>query len=347
MSVTQDIQSTTAIFLDSLDERQRDIVSRRFGLHANEHPSTLEDIGQQYGLCRERIRQIQNQAMRRARETVGDDHSIFDELYAHLQKHGGLRREDMLLREVGGEDTANHVAFLLEFNPRFSQKRENNNFHTLWYTEKEAINRAHKAVERARKALETARRELTFAVLHKEARQAHDISEEAFHSIVEATKHLSWSPLTAGNTDIPDALLGLANWPQIKPRGVRDKAAIALQRAGRPLHFTEVADMINRVFGADNRRPALPQTVHNELIKDDRFVLVGRGLYALRDWGYLEGTVKEVIAQLLERSGRPMSREEILEEVHKQRDVKDNTILLNLSGRDTFKRNEDGTYSLR
>ena len=57
--------------------------------------------------------------------------------------------------------------------------------------------------------------------------------------------------------------------------------------------------------------------------------MVGRGLYALKEFGYTKGTVAEVIESLL-RKKSPLTKQEIIEGVLKQRHVKKGTISLNL-----------------
>jgi len=130
----------------------------------------------------------------------------------------------------------------------------------------------------------------------------------------------------------------LKNWPEINPRGVKDNAYLVLLKTKKPLHFTQITKLINK---------ALPQTVHNELIKDPRFVLVGRGIYGLRDWGYEPGLVKDVIFKVLKTSRAPLAKQQILAHVLKQRFVKENTILLNLSNRKYFSKNLQGKYQIR
>jgi len=92
---------------------------------------------------------------------------------------------------------------------------------------------------------------------------------------------------------------------------------------------------------------SLVQTVHNELIKDSRFVLVGRGIYALEEWGYYPGQVKDVILRVLREERKPITKEEILEKVLEQRLVKENTILLNLSNKKYFERDVQGKYKVK
>ena len=70
-------------------------------------------------------------------------------------------------------------------------------------------------------------------------------------------------------------------------------------------------------------------------------------MYALSDWGYKSGTVKDVMMDLLKNSSRPLAKSAILTKVMNARMVKENTVLLNLQDSKTFTKNTDGTYELR
>jgi len=134
---------------------------------------------------------------------------------------------------------------------------------------------------------------------------------------------------------------GRAESPNINLKGIRDYAYLVLREHGSPMHFSEVAKRIEEVFGKEAHRA----TTHNELIKDDRFILVGRGLYALKEWGYKEGVVKEVIADIL-KNENALTKDEIVERVLKERYVKPNTVVVNLQDKRFFTKNKDGSYSL-
>ena len=114
-----------------------------------------------------------------------------------------------------------------------------------------------------------------------------------------------------------------------------------MRKHGTPLHFREVADAISKTF--DKRTHYA--TTHNELIKDPRFVLVGRGMYALAEWGYKKGTAREVISDILKKEG-PLSKEGVITRVMKERYFKKNTILVNLVNPKYFKKNKNGLYTL-
>ena len=141
--------------------------------------------------------------------------------------------------------------------------------------------------------------------------------------------------------------MGLIEWPEIKPRGVKDKAFLVFKKHQKPLHFTDVAGLIDKLeYNLPNKK-TYPQTVHNELIKDSRFVLVGRGTYALSEWGYVPGTIKDIIVNVLKEKKEPASKEDIVKEVLSQRLVAKNTVLMNLNNKKHFDKDSNNKYFLR
>src|SRR5690606_7947390 len=139
-------------------------------------------------------------------------------------------------------------------------------------------------------------------------------------------------------------LWGLTKWPLVNPKNIRDKIYVILKDNEKPMHFSAIAKAIkNSKF---KRRDVTTQAIHNELIKDSRFVLIGRGIYALKEWGYKKGTVADVITDVLKKSCKPLHRDEIVKRVLKSRRVKETTILLNLQGKPQFKRVAKATYDL-
>jgi len=65
-----DIKLNIIMWLEDLNPKQREVLARRFGLLGYE-PSTLENVGIEIGLTRERVRQIQVEALRRLRDMLG------------------------------------------------------------------------------------------------------------------------------------------------------------------------------------------------------------------------------------------------------------------------------------
>lgn len=337
-------QKVAQKLLKELPPRQKEVIERRFGLTQLQR-ETLAQIGQDYGVCRERIRQIQNQALRRLEIEIRKQQRILVSLKEEIEKWGGLKREDKLIENLGGEKIANSILFLLHLGDSFEKKREDEEFYTLWLTDRKALLIARKTIRALERILEKEKTIFSFEELliisqKKIFTSSRKINENFLFSFLEATKKIEEAP-TGG--------FGLSVWPEVNPRGVKDKAYLVLKKAQKPLHFQEVAQLIDEFFYEhfSSKRNTLPQTVHNELIKDPRFVLVGRGLYALKEWGFTEGTVKDIILKVLQEKNQPLSKEEILKEVKKQRIVKENTILLNLADKKYFKKTSEGKYILK
>lgn len=302
--------------LKDLPDRQQEVIIRRFGLRGQRE--TLESIGHDLGITRERVRQIEEDALEDLRGKMNTPvcRNVSHYLSDYLNKNSGLKKESVLLEDLGGSKFKNHVFFLLTLAEPFVRFSENRDFHTLWAT-------SHQPLKKATTLLDSFVSEL------KKEKKPSALPVGLPVSFIEISKKVLRSQ---------EGLYGLPDWPEINPRGVRDKAYLLFKKEGKPLHFTEVASLVKH---------AVPQTVHNELIKDHRFVLVGRGLYALQEWGYQSGSVREVIARALQESKEPLAKEEVLEKVLEQRQVQPSTIFLNLQNKKLFIKNSEGKYTIR
>lgn len=339
-SITFKAKQVTKRLLSALPERARDVIVSRYGLGEDGQPKTLEAIGGMYGITRERVRQIENYALQTMRKSdaFSAERPAFDELQSVIDGLGGVVPEDELLSHLSKEKgTQNHLHFLLVLGDPFKKKKEDLEFKHRWYVD-EAL------AERIQEALRTLYTNLDDDALVPESEliasfleEIRDLSEkyktdEVVRRWLSISKKLGKNPLGEW---------GASASPNVKVKGMRDYAYLVIKRHGSPMHFTEVANAITELFD----RKAHVATCHNELIKDKRFVLVGRGLYALSEWGYTTGVVKDVITDVLRKHG-PLSREEIIEKVKKERYVKDNTILVNLQDPVLFKKDGEGRYAL-
>jgi len=317
--------------LKNLPEKQKKVVSRRFALSSGTSPAgttkgeTLESIGKDFGITRERVRQVENDAFLKLKPEIKKYQSIFESFKKYLKNRGGLEKEEDLLNELGGKKEKKQVYFLLNLNDDFKRFAENNEFYALWFLNKDYLDYAKKAVSSAYNLLLRTKKPLSL----KEINQNLSVSQNYLKYYLESSKKILKNS---------EKLFGLKNWPEINPKGVKDKAYLIFKEKQKPLHFSKVANLIGS---------ALPQTVHNELIKDPRFVLVGRGIYALKEWGYYPGQVKDVIFKILKEEKKTLSKEEILNKVLKQRLVKKNTVFLNLSNKNYFFKNSKGNYAIK
>jgi len=307
--------------ISPLNPKEKEVILRRFGLEKKER-ETLEAIGKDFGICRERVRQIQNKAFEKMKERLKDYKEILEKAKVLLEKAGGVKKEEDFLFEIGGEEYQNHFYFMLKLDGSLFRFPGNDQFFACWAVDEKTFKEHQSFIKKLIKKLE----EIKKPVKLDEILEFFPMKKEILEAKIKTSKLI-------GKNE--DGLYGLKEWPEINPRGIRDKIFIALKKIGKPLHFKEIAVVISHPND---------HTVHNELIKDPRFVLVGRGIYALREWGYFPGEVKDVILKTLQRAGRPMTKEEIINEVTRQRLVKKSTILMNLSNRRLFKRDENGRY---
>ncbi len=243
------------------------------------------------------------------------------------------------MEELGKGKQNSQVYFLLTLGEDFNRVRETEEFYPLWTTNQKSLVLAKKIIDSFYHKLENAKKPLPLKAFSFSLSQSNLTSYTELPKGTKGEKRFISSILDVSKKiqKNPEGFFGLPNWPEINPRGIRDKAYLVFKKENKPLHFVEAAKLIPG---------SLVQTVHNELIKDPRFVLVGRGIYGLQEWGYQSGSVKDIILQILKEERKPLGKKEILKKALKQREVKENTILLNLSNKKYFSKNPQGKYYL-
>ncbi len=314
-------------------DRDREVVIKRHGLKQHQ-PHTLEQIGSELGITRERVRQIEKAAFSRIREQAEHDHELHGAIVAQLDTAGGILQLARLLDtlSLSSNEEAN-VTYLVRVMPDIELIEHNDELYPVVTLldpySKDVVMSLHRDLQSAAKNYG---KPLKFDKLVAVVDGPH--SRVALEELAQASKLLTQL----------DGHWGLVAWPEVNPRSIRDKTYLVLKKAGRPMHFTEIADKIGKL--AANPKQVTTQAVHNELIKDPRFVLIGRGIYALAEWGYQAGTVSDIIEQIL-REESPLSREEIIKRVLARRQVKVATIALNLQEKPQFERVSKGMYRLQ
>ncbi len=325
--------------LGAAPERARGVLTRRFGLGTSAERETLESIGGRLGITRERVRQIEAAGLDaiRASKTFKEAQNSFDEIVGHIESLGAIVPEDKLLASFAKDEKArNRFRFFLVVGSAFIRERETDDFIARWHIDHTTAKKIHDALSQLYTSLSddevVSESELLDHFLD-ELKGVNDSykNEEVLKRWLSLSKHIGRNPLSEW---------GRATAPAINVKGIRDYAYLAIKRQGTPMHFSEVAKAISTLFS----KKAHIATTHNELIKDPRFVLVGRGLYALIEWGYKAGVVRDVIRDIIAAEG-PLKKDDVIKHVKKARFVKDNTILVNLNDSRYFKRLKDGRYS--
>lgn len=326
--------------LSALPPRAREVIEGRYGLGTTSERITLEGIGSTYGITRERVRQIENYALGSIRKSPAfkAERAAFDELEKIISGLGGLVAEEELLALLAKDQpTRNHIHFLLVLGDAFTREKEDEEFQHRWFVDPKLAESIHESLRTLYKSLSDNDLIPESELINRFLNEIEDLNEK-FRNDEIAKRWLGLSKTLGKN---PLGEWGRAASPNVRVKGMRDYAYLVIKRHGSPMHFREVAKAITTVFN----KKAHEATTHNELIKDKRFVLVGRGLYALAEWGYTNGVVKDVIAGILKKNG-PLSKDDIIEKVRNERYVKNNTIVVNLQDGKVFKRDKNGLYAL-
>ena len=333
------IKTAIQDILKTIDqEREREIITRRFGLF--DRKETLEQIGELLGITRERVRQLEKAILIRLKIATeeGDIPAIriVERLIVcDLSENGRIGRvNDIAERLSPGKATAirTHIAFIAELSPRLTTINETDNYH-------QGISIAENGDEKKiRSNIDT--------IVKTIKKHGEPVDIETLHGMLTYESPAQVRALASLSKQLASLkdVWGLTKWPTVNPKNIRDKIYVILVGNGKPLHFSEIAKAIKT--SDFKRKNVTTQAIHNELIKDKRFVLIGRGIYALQEWGYSRGTVSEIIANVLKDAGEPLHRDEIVRRVLKSRRVKETTILLNLQSKPEFKRVAKATYAL-
>lgn len=320
-------------------EREKEIISRRFGLKGNKE--TLEQIGEMLSITRERVRQLEKAILIRLQ--ICAEEGQIPELAAaekilirNLTETGRVSKLGNLADKIyGRETTASERAgiyFIATFSKNLTIVEENDRYNVaVGIAEYGDSKKIRERVDEIVKVVRENKKPISLEELDEKLNYEHPSHIKAVASISKLLATLN-------------GMWGLAKWPSVNPKNIRDKIFVILEVKKEPMHFSDIAKEIKE--SNFKRKNVTVQAIHNELIKDTRFVLIGRGIYALSTWGYRKGTISEIIKSVLEKAGGPLTREEIVKQVLKVRKVKETTILLNLQNKDYFKKVDKNSYTL-
>jgi hypothetical protein len=334
-AISYDYKSAADQILKELRrDRDRQIIARRFGFGMSRR-QTLEKIGSDFDITRERVRQIEKAALSKMRASESAEIMRAGELLRAIVAAGGgvMLTIDIAATLNAGADDVPYVVFLsllssgIELIDEDDDLRQTVSLAPI-YSRPQITGLLAEII----KTTKDYGKPITPAKLR--AKLPSELDVMTLEQLMRASKKLAYF----------DGKWGLITWPEVNPKSIRDKTYLVLSRHGRPLHFSEIAKHV-RGLGSSKRDVTI-QAVHNELIKDSRFILIGRGIYALAEWGYTPGTVAEIIADVL-REEQPLHKDEIVRRVLLKRQVKTTTIILNLQEKEQFQRTAKATYKLK
>ena len=339
----------TEKLIKDLSNRDQKIIKKRFGLF-DKKPMTFNAIGQEFKVTRERIRQIQEECLSdiRSQKTPAKLKDFINAAKKILKQSGNVLEEKIFINELKekfGDDTPDSVvSFLLNLDENFYYFSGNNFFKPFWCFANIDLNEIKKLAEDIESTLKERQTPITLNEIKKEIDGS--INLKHIQNVMYIYKKIGRNPF---------GQFGLISWSIINPLNARDKAYFLMKYyLKKPIHFKVLtnhlkeSEFLNATQAVNRKRKEVSiQTVHNELIKDPRFVLVGHGHYALTEWGYQPGVIKDIISQVLQTSNSPLSEKEIISKVKEQRMAKDNTIKFNLRNNNKFERTHDGKYQIK
>jgi DNA-directed RNA polymerase delta subunit/predicted RNA-binding protein len=333
--------------LNKVNSRSAEILKARFGLEKEEKKS-LSMIGKKLGITRERVRQLESNALKKIKKSKKNQEFglIMENVLEIIDKYEGLVLEDVLAEAVFpgiSQIDENKLMFVLSCDSKLVYNRSTLKNKSFWSLKnglkKEKINKVNKLIfdylNKNKKSIKI--KEALKVILESEFK----------NDFIEKNAKDKLKMFLLISKDLKRNLLnewGIKNWRSVSERGNKEKAYLVLRKKNKPLHFRVITEHINLYW---KKKKSLPQTVHNELIKDDRFVLVGRGTYGLSEWGLKGGTVKEIIVNLFKEKPNPLHVDEIVEHVFSHKEVKRTTVLVNLSNQKYFVKKDKGQYFIK
>ncbi len=326
-----------------LSQKEKFVIQRRFNLDEKVR-ATLEEIGQHFQVTRERVRQIERNALQKLRRNIENTplHTVNKMAYQLLQESGGLMKEDLLVSKILNGQTGFSFAavqLIINLDKRFERLPNTVMYHPYAKYKTLPEHFVKSVADHSMKILAETKSVTKISSLVSQLKKLtpdeHLVQPETLASVYQINKNFK----LVGNDSV-----GLMKWRHVNPRTIRDKIFFILREKNKPLHFVDIANDIVKA-GFDKKR-LNNQAIHNELIRNDEFVLIGRGIYALKEWGFNVGTVADIITSVLKTHGS-MHQDDIISEVLKQRQVKPITIILNLKSKDDFIRVGRFQYALK
>lgn len=330
--------------LKSLSEKEKNVIERRVWIKWEKE--TLQNIGNSFSpsITRERVRQIEDSWIKKIWRIIKA--SLLTKIQSvsieFLKLHWGVMSKDRLInnviKELNIDSDVNHsiIEMIIQSDFEIKKSKQKLGCQIYFYLPNISKNDIENVYKEALKILKkkkdvVTKNSLFENVLNWLSKPVSitfiDSSLELFDDIVYWEENLVW----------------LTKWKILNPKTLKDKAIYVMKKEKTPMHFVEISNKITQML----EEKVKVNTIHNELIRNNEFVLIWRWIYALKEWGFNPGTVLDVISSILEKNWEPMSTEEITKEVLKIRNVKQTTIYMNLQNKKAIERVGRNYYQLK
>ena len=332
------IEQSFGNVLGSLSEKERTVIERRIGI--NGMRETLQNIGNSFkpSITRERVRQIEDAGIKKVWRIIKATElaSIQEMARKVLTLHGGILTREKLIAAL-----INEMSLSKEINSHILEVIVQSDFEIIKSKPRLGTQTYFTLPNISRKSIDLVHREALKILKRKK-----DVMERSelygqisgnIESEIGALENVFIDSVLDVFDDIvkgEEILIGLTRWKILNPKTLKDKAIYVMKKEKVPMHFIDISNKISDYLGETVKI----NTIHNELIRNEEFILIGRGIYALKEWGFKPGTVLDVILDVLNKNGGPMNTEDIIKKVLKVRNVKKTTIYMNLQNKKAIER---------
>lgn len=344
---SRELQTSFANMLGSLTDKEQMVIERRIGLSGEKE--TLQSIGDSFkpAITRERVRQIEDSGIKKIGRVIKWTSltAIQEASHSIISMHGGVLVKDKLINAIIKELALDssvkqwiiEIIIQSDFNIQKSKPKLGvNTYFSLPNVNKKSIDSIHsQAVSILKKRKDIMDKTNLYEMIKLELKKDFsDLKNVFIDSVLDLFEDVvKWE----------ETLIGLSKWKILNPKTLKDKAIYVMKKEKLPMHFVDIANKITN----QTWESVKVNTIHNELIRNEEFVLVGRWIYALKEWGFKPGTVIDVISDIMRKNKEPMTTEDVIAKVQKIRKVKATTIYMNLQNRKYIERVWRNYYQLK
>lgn len=333
------------------NERTIEIVSKRYGL-MNGEKQTLEEIGDNYGVTRERIRQVQKKALNRMKHPMN---SIKDQLAGLIEevlfRNGGILSAEEADLEIpkalgGIKDDGSSILDLLSDLGWIQNCRIGD---IAIYSPLLSGVSLCKLSEKINLLIKTADLGMSVSSIIEKIWLFSKIKDERFDSNEFVLKYCRTDPRIeemAITSAYPEIIFRHYTSGQFPKKGWVVLMKRVLEEEQMPLHFTEITNKVNDLMGNSERQLDVRRG-HSILIEDEIFAHSGvNGTYGLTAWGLKKELTPQVIVECMKKAGFPLHWKQIYNYVSKYKNTKPANIVRCLEDNRLFKKVDAGVYWL-
>lgn len=344
--IPKKVEFTFFEVLESLSDKEKQVIRRRIGINGTKE--TLQSIGNSFSpsITRERVRQIEDAGIKKIGRIIKATElsTIQEKAQELIALHEGVLIKDKLVNQIikdlqlPAEINRSLIEIIIQSDFEINKSKPKLGVKTHFFLpsfNKKIFTPIHKeALKILKRKKDVMEKDALYEMISDTLKDNFKLNNVLIDSTLDVFEDIiKWE----------ETLIGLTKWKILNPKTLKDKAIYVMKKERMPMHFVDIANKITEYLGDKVK----VNTIHNELIRNEEFILIGRGIYALKEWGFKPWTVLDVIVEVLKKNGGPMTTENIITKVLKVRDVKKTTIYMNLQNKKIIERVGRNYYQLK